>query len=225
MNCSCAVNCLLRLLKLSRNSLTKITTPKHSAIGNIHTVGIFCYWVLLHYNMSLKTIAGGFNGAFWWYGPLSEDREQFKQIYRNYLVALKRLCMCLTYFVVHYNEAHESRGAGGTAAPAENFQGVHNTPVKNHPRGRCLFSRSVCIQIEQRSALWQKTIWSTGQGCLVSNWYSYCRVLTQLKFNIVIILSFYCIQIKYTKYIYTCHCIARTCCNDWILNVQWGLPG
>ena len=24
-------------------------------------IGIFCYWVLLHYNMSFKTIAGGFN--------------------------------------------------------------------------------------------------------------------------------------------------------------------
>ena len=40
-------------------------------------IGIFCYWVLLHYNMSFKTIAGGFNGAFWWYGPLSEDRDKF----------------------------------------------------------------------------------------------------------------------------------------------------
>ena len=27
-------------------------------------IGIFCYWVLLHYNISFKTIAGGFNGAF-----------------------------------------------------------------------------------------------------------------------------------------------------------------
>ena len=38
--------------------------------------------------MSFKTIAGGFNGAFWWYGPLSEDREKYEQIYQNYLVAL-----------------------------------------------------------------------------------------------------------------------------------------
>ena len=51
-------------------------------------IGIFCYWVLVHYNISFKTIAGGFNGAFWWYGPLSVDREIFKQIYQNYLVAL-----------------------------------------------------------------------------------------------------------------------------------------
>ena len=39
--------------------------------------------------MSFKTIAGGFNGSFWWYDPLSEDQETFKQIYQNYLEALK----------------------------------------------------------------------------------------------------------------------------------------
>ena len=38
--------------------------------------------------MSFKTFAAGFNGACWWYGPLSEDREHFQQIYQNYLVAL-----------------------------------------------------------------------------------------------------------------------------------------
>ena len=48
---------------------------EHAAIGRF--LGIFCYWVLLHYNMSFKTIAGGFNGAFLWYGPLSEDQENF----------------------------------------------------------------------------------------------------------------------------------------------------
>ena len=37
--------------------------PEHSAIGNIHR-DISLNWVLLHYNMSFKTIAGGFNGAF-----------------------------------------------------------------------------------------------------------------------------------------------------------------
>ena len=31
----------------------------------------------LQYNMSVKTIAGRFNGAFWWYGPLSKDQEFF----------------------------------------------------------------------------------------------------------------------------------------------------
>ena len=35
-------------------------------------------FVIGFYYMSFKTIAGGFNGAFWWYGPLSEDRENFK---------------------------------------------------------------------------------------------------------------------------------------------------
>ena len=43
-------------------------------------IGIFCYWVLLHYNMSFRTIAGGFNGAFWWYGPLSADQEKKKNL-------------------------------------------------------------------------------------------------------------------------------------------------
>ena len=51
-------------------------------------IAIFCYWVLLHYNMSFKTIAGGFNVAFWWYGPLSEDREKEKKIYQNYILWL-----------------------------------------------------------------------------------------------------------------------------------------
>ena len=53
-------------------------------------IGIFCYWVLLRCNMSFKTIAGGFNCAFWWYGPLSEDQENNYQFYQNYLVALKK---------------------------------------------------------------------------------------------------------------------------------------
>ena len=33
-------------------------------------IGMFGYWILLHYNMLFKTIAGGFNG------PLSEDQEK-----------------------------------------------------------------------------------------------------------------------------------------------------
>ena len=51
-------------------------------------IGIFCFGVLLHYNMSFKTISGRFNGDYWWYVPLSEDQEKFQQIYQNYLVAL-----------------------------------------------------------------------------------------------------------------------------------------
>ena len=44
---------------------------------NIHNRDILLS-VLLHY-MSFKTIAGGFNGAFWWYGPLSEDWDIFNK--------------------------------------------------------------------------------------------------------------------------------------------------
>ena len=71
-------------------------------------IGIFCYWVLLHYNMSFKTIAGGFNGAFWLHGPLSEDQEKFQQIYQNYLVALNTkisvrfIIHVLTYYLLLY---------------------------------------------------------------------------------------------------------------------------
>ena len=49
--------------------------------------------------MSFKTIAGGFHGAFWWYGPLSEDQENFEQIYQNYLVTLK----CNLYYTDIYD--------------------------------------------------------------------------------------------------------------------------
>ena len=44
--------------------------------------------------MSFEPTAGGFNGAFWWYGPLSEDGEKFEQIYQNYLVALSLSFIC-----------------------------------------------------------------------------------------------------------------------------------
>ena len=48
----------------------------HSAIGNMHR-DILLLGTLLQYNMSFKKIADGFNGAFWWYGPLSQDWEKF----------------------------------------------------------------------------------------------------------------------------------------------------
>ena len=76
-------------LNLARNNeYIKMFGVPPNTLPLVIYIGIFCYWVLLHYNMSFKTIAGGSNGAFWWYGPLSEDREKFKQIYQNYLVAL-----------------------------------------------------------------------------------------------------------------------------------------
>ena len=50
--------------------------PEHSAIGNIHRDILLLGIITLQY-MSFKTIAGGFNGAFWWHGPLSEDQDNF----------------------------------------------------------------------------------------------------------------------------------------------------
>ena len=29
----------------------------------LYMIGIFCYWVLLHYSKSFKIVTGGFNGA------------------------------------------------------------------------------------------------------------------------------------------------------------------
>ena len=64
------------MLKLSRNNQhIKLFGVPPNTLPLVIYIGIFCYWVLLHYNMSFKTIAGGFNGDFWWYGPRSEDRE------------------------------------------------------------------------------------------------------------------------------------------------------
>ena len=68
------------MLKLSRNNqiIKMLGVLPSNTLPLVIYIGIFCYWVLLHYNMSFKTIADGFNGAFWWYGPLSEDREFLK---------------------------------------------------------------------------------------------------------------------------------------------------
>ena len=43
--------------------------------------------------MSFKTIFGGFNGAFRWFGVLSEDREKNGWIHQNYLVALSAMSL------------------------------------------------------------------------------------------------------------------------------------
>ena len=54
------------MLKLSRNNQNiKMLRVPPNTLPLVLYIGIFCYWVLLHY-MSFKTIAGGFNGAFWW---------------------------------------------------------------------------------------------------------------------------------------------------------------
>ena len=60
--------------------------PEHSAIGNIHR-DILLLCVITLQNV-IQNNCRRFNGAFWWYGPLSEDRENIDQIYQNYLVAL-----------------------------------------------------------------------------------------------------------------------------------------
>ena len=56
------------MLKLSSNNqnIELLGVPPNTLPLVIY-IGIFCFGVLVHYNnMSFKTIAGGFNGAFWW---------------------------------------------------------------------------------------------------------------------------------------------------------------
>ena len=104
--CELLLPCQLFAQKCSNcqeiTKISKCSAPPQNpltAIGNIHR--IFCYLVLLH---SFKTIAGGFNGAFWWYGQLSEDREHFKEIYQNYLVALtsSETGICIAVYNIQY---------------------------------------------------------------------------------------------------------------------------
>ena len=65
------------MLKLSRNNPDiKMFGVSPNTLPLVMYIEIFCYWVLLHYNMSFNTISRGFNGAFWWYGPLSENVEK-----------------------------------------------------------------------------------------------------------------------------------------------------
>ena len=63
-----------QIVKRKKKKKKKFGVPPNT-LPLVLYIGIFCYWVLLHYNMSFKTIASGFNGAFWWYCPLSEDQE------------------------------------------------------------------------------------------------------------------------------------------------------
>ena len=67
------------MITFSRNSLkyqNVRTPPEHTANGNVHTDILLLGIIALEY-MSFKTIFGGFNGAFWWFGVLSEDQEFF----------------------------------------------------------------------------------------------------------------------------------------------------
>ena len=66
------------MIKFSRNNLKYqiVRSPlEHTANGNVHTDILLLGIIALEH--SFKTIFGGFNSAFWWFGVLSEDREHF----------------------------------------------------------------------------------------------------------------------------------------------------
>ena len=52
--------------------------PQHSAIGNIHRNILLLGIITLQHVIQNNCLC-----AFWWYDPLSEDREILKQIYQN----------------------------------------------------------------------------------------------------------------------------------------------
>ena len=108
------------MLKLSRNNQNiKMFGVLPNTLPLVIYIGIFCYWVLLHYNMSFKTIAGGFNGAFWWYGPLSValrwafqssfEMETFKPTFKNIVPKVAQWYFfhyfCFTYSAVCRNKS------------------------------------------------------------------------------------------------------------------------
>ena len=78
----------IKMLGVSPNTLSLVSY-----------IGIFCYWVLLHYNMSFKTIASGFNGAFWWYGPCT-----FWRLRKNLTNLPKLSC---GFNIVHWHQRHQ----------------------------------------------------------------------------------------------------------------------
>ena len=78
------------MLKLSRNNQNiKMFGVPPNTLPLVIYIGIFCYWVLLQY-MSFKTIAGGFNGAFW-------RSRKFLTNLPNYLVALTQFVSPVFY--------------------------------------------------------------------------------------------------------------------------------
>ena len=64
------------MIKFSRNNLNyQNVWGEHTANGNVHTDILLLGIIALEH--VIQTIFGGFNGAFWWFGVLSEDWEFF----------------------------------------------------------------------------------------------------------------------------------------------------
>ena len=144
------------MLKLSRNNqnINMLGVPPNTLPLVIY---IFCYWVLLHYNMSFKTIAGGFNGAFWWYGPLSENLEFLKQIYQNYLVALNPNCIQWVY-------CHSAHPYLGIIWDWEQYVACHRT---YETRNILLTDMSICFCL---FVFCLETTWNWEQSRVLSKW-------------------------------------------------------
>ena len=65
------------MLKLSRNNQNiKMFGVPPNTLPLVMYIGIFCYWVFTLQHV-IQNNCRWVNGAFGWYGPLSEDREKF----------------------------------------------------------------------------------------------------------------------------------------------------
>ena len=100
------------MLKLSRNNQNiKMFGVPPNTLPLVIYIGIFCYWVLLHYNMSFKTIAGGFSGAFWtlWstFWKLQQKKKNLPKLSCgfNHCLGFK----CLHFHVIHPLNKWESQ--------------------------------------------------------------------------------------------------------------------
>ena len=92
------------MIKFSRNNLKyqNVQSPsEHTANGNVHTDILLLGIIALE--LVNQFFFGGFNGAFWWFGVLSEDQDFFCWIHQNYLVALSRpIADCQTILLIEY---------------------------------------------------------------------------------------------------------------------------
>ena len=65
------------MIKFSRNNLKYLyvwSPPEHTANGDVHTDILLLDIIALEH--VIQIFFGGFNGAFWWFGVLSEDQAK-----------------------------------------------------------------------------------------------------------------------------------------------------
>ena len=100
---------LSEMLRFSGNNqnIKIFRVPPNTLPSRLMYILIICYWAILHYTMSFKTIAGRSDGVFWWFSALSEDQEKICRIHPNYLVALIWPNHIKTNSIISFLEKHD----------------------------------------------------------------------------------------------------------------------